>query len=207
MFSAYLVISRYKISEGKHSEIVANTAKRDELCRSQMETTPGVEVVPSASAGGEKEVGSDAGVGILGEIVADFRNSQLFQDDTEQDSLELYAGKSRSGQVDGSTRAFEQGSAVELGAVDDPLTGVPVVPPPFALAIQTIDRELVQTASRFPRSEDHLEVRLLALYFPQLLHVVSSREGRSMVLSMYGFEIVTGVVFLGLGMWQVSGVE
>lgn len=215
MFCGYLSISRYGITEEKHKLIVTNTEKRDMMGLNNVETGSGGEGVNVGSAGADGTVADTGGTdgdlhadtGVLGEIFSEVRHSNLFQDDMEKDSLEMYAhssSKTRSGGTTGSSRPFEQDTVqVPLGCVDDPLTGLAVEPPPFAIAIQTIDRDIMQTEEKFPNSIDHLNVRLLALYFPQLLHVTSSKEGRNMMLALYGFELSTSVLFLGLGLWQV----
>mgnify|MGYP003385481586 CR=1 FL=1 len=96
---------------------------------------------------------------------------------------------------------------VMLTSVEDPLTGRPVSPPPFALIIQLIDQQFPAPASEPGDADsathrDHIELRMLALYFPQLLQVCCSVKGRSHLINIYFLELLLSLAVCTLGAWQ-----
>lgn len=91
---------------------------------------------------------------------------------------------------------------VMLNSVDDPVTQQPVKPPPFALVAQLISRNfppslLVSGGSLLVEDTDAMDenmrdetnLRLLGLYFPQLLHLCCSKAGRAHLVSLYWIEV------------------
>lgn len=157
-------------------------------------------------------------------------------EEVETDVMGLYRGTSLSeskpsavasaAEMEAGARSevVERPLEVMLNSVNDPLTGLPVDPPPFAWIIQLIDKEFPAPGvnagsagaattgsaaggisfanSSYADPRDHIDLRLLALYFPQLLQLCCSADGRNHMINIYILEIIVSLVVCCLGVWQ-----
>lgn len=204
-------------------------------------------------AGDNAEVEADI-VGLYRGTSLSARPSEM-PTDPEDPSASVREGETKSsGTSVSSGGTKERELDVLLSSVGDPLTGLPVDPPPFALVIQLIDKVFPaptlpqsnsdsasaavattsnsnkinsgdadtaagnstgtdiggigggrfyvagSSASKNPR--DLIDLRLLALYFPQLLQVCCSVSGRTRLISIYIVELVMSLTVCCLGVWQ-----
>lgn len=67
--------------------------------------------------------------------------------------------------------------------VIDPITGNKVNPPPFTMALHIIDTQ--STLSNTLIQDDQITLRMLALYFPQLLHVCTTHDGGHQIMNIF----------------------
>jgi hypothetical protein len=147
---------------------------------------------------------------IVGRLISSYHTPE-----GQQKLAGIYAQSRPMGPSDASGEGDSCGHSVladvMLSSVDDPVTNRPVEPPPFAhvtqLIGQTYPSVLLGGASKEGDSDgskkDESSLRLIALYFPEKLHLCYTDEGRTFVVQMYWVELAVFSAVSCYAAWQV----
>lgn len=140
----------------------------------------------------------NGGGGVLSDVLNDVAHITEDALETPSDDIDELSAKR---EVIESSRTSQP-----LDAVDDPILGGAVSPPPYALVLHIL--ALSRLAKGEHVSSNHSKVdpdlKLLIYYFPTMLHFCSSVEGRKFILSLFAVRTSLSGIFFCLAVWQVN---
>ena len=149
---------------------------------------------------------SEEDTALLEDIYAEMNKSvqHMFQEAPVHDTESITSSLHPSPRVE----LLQDAYVCILNNIEDPITHFPVSPPPYAMALQVLSQYLAThpELDRLLAYEQLEAIKNIMLYFPRLLHICCTPEGRRMLITLHVLELSTSLTLFGLGLWQVCYV-
>lgn len=217
---AYFFMLNYNITEEMHASMLGTITARDDAYNQILLTVGGAEEAAGDNAEAQSQVirtPSNTPKDNTADTSATVTLFQVLQDVTEILPDDDVPAEERFSDDDRSGNALTSGTATvdtskkrsvapkPLDSVDDPLTGLPVSPPPFAqltFICKKVVRGHAAVSATHLSGEEEIQLRLLCCYFPTVVELLTTDDGRKLLIRLFVAKTVFGTIFLLLGTWQ-----